>query len=62
MNVAQGKPFSTPLMQMNSYSLDRIFDILIADGCSSLHVELTNHGGFHGAMLYFQRHSGAANL
>jgi 2-polyprenyl-3-methyl-5-hydroxy-6-metoxy-1,4-benzoquinol methylase len=62
MNVVQGKPFSTPLMQMNSYSVDRIFDILANNGCSSLHVELTDHGGFHGAMLYFEKHSGSARL
>ena len=62
MNLVQGKPFSTPLMQMNSYSLDRIFDILADNGCSSLHAELTNHGGFHGAMLYFEKLSGSAKL
>lgn len=62
MNLLQGKAFSTPLMQMNSYSLARIFDILIENGSSNLHVELTNHGGFHGAMLYFEKHSGATKL
>jgi SAM-dependent methyltransferase len=62
MNIVQGKPFSTPLMQMNSYSIDRIFDILSKNGCSSLHIELTNHGGFHGAMIYFEKRSQSAEL
>ncbi len=54
-NRIQGKPFSWPLMQMNSYSMNRIFNILIDSHCLNLHTEFTHHGGFRGAMLYFEK-------
>jgi SAM-dependent methyltransferase len=50
LNLIRHRPFSTPLMQMNSYSMNRIFDILIDAHCSNLHVELLDHGS---PMLYF---------
>lgn len=55
LNLLQRKPFSTPLMQMNSYSMNRIFNILFDAQCSNLHVEFSDHSGIHGAMLYFER-------
>jgi SAM-dependent methyltransferase len=55
MNLAQGRRFSTPFMQMNSYSMSRIFDILMDTNCSNLNVEFWEHRNFRGAMLYFQR-------
>ena len=55
MNLAQGRQFSSPLMQMNSYSMNRVFDILIDTNCSNLNVEFWEHLNFRGAMLYFQR-------
>jgi 2-polyprenyl-3-methyl-5-hydroxy-6-metoxy-1,4-benzoquinol methylase len=55
LNTVQGRPFSWPRMQMNSYSVNRLFNILMDARCSNLHVELSDHGGFRGAMLYFQR-------
>lgn len=54
-NLAQGKSFSWPLMQMNSYSISRVFDILFAARCSNLHVEFEDHGGFRSAILYFEK-------
>jgi SAM-dependent methyltransferase len=55
VNLAKGRPFSTPMMQMNSYSLNRIFNILMDERCSNLHIEFSEHGGFRGAMLYFEK-------
>jgi 2-polyprenyl-3-methyl-5-hydroxy-6-metoxy-1,4-benzoquinol methylase len=55
LNLVQRKPFSTPLMQMNSYSMNRVFNILTDGQCSNLHVEFSNHGGIYGAMLYFEK-------
>jgi SAM-dependent methyltransferase len=55
LNLARHRPYTTPLMQMNSYSMNRIFDILYSSHCSNLHVEFTNHYGHHGAMLYFEK-------
>jgi SAM-dependent methyltransferase len=54
-NIVRRRPFFEPQMQMNSYSINRIFDILIDAHCSNVHVEFSNHGGFHGAMLYFEK-------
>jgi SAM-dependent methyltransferase len=55
MNLAQRRPFFTPLMQMNCYSMNRIFDLLIDAHCSNLRVEFWEHRSFRGAMLYFER-------
>lgn len=55
MNILQHRPASTPLMQMNIYSLRVVFDMLTDTNCSNMHVEFTNHFGFHGAMLYFEK-------
>lgn len=55
VNLAQGRPFARPHMQVNCYSLNRIFEILIEEHCSKLHVEFSDHNGIHGAMLYFEK-------
>jgi SAM-dependent methyltransferase len=55
LNVVQRRPFSNPRMQMNSYSMNRILDILMNGHCSNLRVEFSDHGGYHGAMLYFEK-------
>ena len=55
LNLAQGKPFSEPLMQMNSYSIRRIFDILIDAHCSNVHIQFSEQGTFRGAMIYFEK-------
>jgi 2-polyprenyl-3-methyl-5-hydroxy-6-metoxy-1,4-benzoquinol methylase len=55
LNVVQRRPFSSPMMQMNSYSMNRIFDILMDAHCSNLRVEFSDHIGHHGAMLYFEK-------
>lgn len=55
LNLVQHQPFNTPRMQMNSYSMNRIFDILFRARCSNLHIELVSHGTHHGAMLYFEK-------
>jgi SAM-dependent methyltransferase len=57
MNLVQRRRFSTPLVQMNAYSVDRIFDILIETRCSNLHLEFWEYRSFRGAMLYFERSS-----
>jgi SAM-dependent methyltransferase len=54
-NLAQGKPFSWPLMQMNTYSMNRVFDLLVDSHCANLHAEFEDHGGFRGAILYFEK-------
>jgi SAM-dependent methyltransferase len=55
LNLARHMPFSSPQIQMNCYSMNRIFDLLHDTRCSNVHVEFSDHGGFRGVMLYFVR-------
>jgi SAM-dependent methyltransferase len=55
LNLVRGKSFVHPVMQMNSYSLNRMFGLLLKEGCGSIYTEFTNHAGFLGVMLYFQK-------
>jgi SAM-dependent methyltransferase len=55
LNTMQGRPFSRPMMQMNSYSMSRIFGVLMDSHCTNLYTEFSDHGGFRGAMLYFEK-------
>jgi 2-polyprenyl-3-methyl-5-hydroxy-6-metoxy-1,4-benzoquinol methylase len=55
VNVARGYPFGRPSMLMNRYSINRVFDILMDGQCSKLSVEFSEHAGYRGAMLYFQK-------
>jgi ubiquinone/menaquinone biosynthesis C-methylase UbiE len=55
LNLLQHRAFSTPLMQMNRYSVNRILDILFDLHCSNVHLELSDHGGFHTVMFYFKK-------
>jgi SAM-dependent methyltransferase len=55
INLVRRRPFLSPNMEMHNYSMNRIFGILIDAHCSNLHVEFTNHAGFRGAMLYFEK-------
>jgi SAM-dependent methyltransferase len=55
VNLARGHRFGHPSMGMNTYSLNRISDILIDERCSKLSVDFSEHGSFRGAMLYFEK-------
>ena len=55
LNVLRGKSFKTPLMQMNTYNLNRIFQIIQIEGIKKCHVDYTNHGGELGVQLIFQK-------
>jgi len=54
-NLAQGHPVSRPFMQMNSYPLDRLFRMLQDTGFHRIAIRYSDHGGFLGMMLLFQR-------
>ncbi len=43
------------MVPMYEYDLGRLFELLRAHGCGSIHAELTDHGGHHGAMLLFRK-------
>ncbi|MDX1418709.1 MAG: class I SAM-dependent methyltransferase [Rubricoccaceae bacterium] len=53
-NVAQGRAFGAPQMQMNAYSLSDLFARLYQRRIRRIYTTLTNHSGELGAMLYFQ--------
>jgi SAM-dependent methyltransferase len=56
-NLARGKSFSHPHMEMNHYDMNKILDVLYRHDCHDVHVRFSNHGGFIGAMIYFRRRS-----
>lgn len=55
LNVIKGNPWRQPLMQSNTYSLNRIFAMLLAEGCGSIYSEFSDNGGLLGIMLYFEK-------
>ncbi|HEV2135461.1 MAG TPA: class I SAM-dependent methyltransferase [Terracidiphilus sp.] len=59
INLAQGKSFSWPMVQMNCYSMNRVFDILTSSCCSNLFIEFEDHGEIQSAILYFEKKSAA---
>jgi len=48
----------TPEMQMNAYDLNSLFLGLQKAGVRRVHVEMTNHRGCYGVLLFFKRSSG----
>jgi SAM-dependent methyltransferase len=58
-NIAKGRPFSEPMMQMNEYDVNRILRILHECGAQRIHVNLTKTGSFgapfYGLVVYFQK-------
>lgn len=46
---------STPSMQMNAYALNPVFATLQAANVGCLFAKFTDHGGYHGLMLYFRK-------
>jgi SAM-dependent methyltransferase len=45
----------TPEMEMNPYPLDDLLSLVQDAGGQSLHVELTDHGGCRGVILFFKK-------
>ena len=45
----------TPIMQMNSYSLNKILKILQEHGVNGIYIDFTNHDGNYGTILFFQK-------
>jgi len=58
LNIARGRPASTPIMQVNRYSVTRLLDILSSTGCAEVHVRFTNHDGYRGVLLFARKNSG----
>ena len=58
LNIARGRPASTPMMQSNPYSVTRLLDILSNAGCPEVLVRFTNHDGYRGVLLFARKNSG----
>ena len=54
-NLRRGRPWSAPRMQMNDYDLNRVLGLLQRAGVHDVDVQFTDHGGFWGAALFFQK-------
>jgi SAM-dependent methyltransferase len=56
LNVARGRRWSHPHMQMNVYKLNRLLRVLRANGVELVHVKLGDvSGGYEACTLIFQR-------
>jgi SAM-dependent methyltransferase len=55
VNLAQRRRWGYPFMQMHLYDPARLLRILHGAGCPDVHLSLTDHGGWLGAMLYFRK-------
>jgi SAM-dependent methyltransferase len=58
-NLAKGRPFQEPLMQMNQYNLNRLMRLLQEGGCHLIHLRFTETGSFgqkfYGVIIFFQK-------
>jgi len=58
-NLAHGRPFGEPLMQMNEYDVNRLLCILQEGGCHDVVVRFTETGAFgkpfYGVVLFFRK-------
>ena len=54
-NFVDGKPLNAPFMQMNEYNLNKILSRIMDVGVKKSFLELTDHDGSKGAIIYFQK-------
>jgi 2-polyprenyl-3-methyl-5-hydroxy-6-metoxy-1,4-benzoquinol methylase len=57
LHAQRFKNVTSPVMLMNPYDLNYVFHILQIAGITSMHVELTDHGGSFGVTLFFRKSS-----
>ncbi|MDQ3000444.1 MAG: class I SAM-dependent methyltransferase [Fibrobacterota bacterium] len=55
INLAKGKPFNAPFMQMNGYRLNDLLAAVQETGCEEVRLSLTSHQGHSGAVLMFRK-------
>lgn len=54
-NLLRRRSLNYPAMQMYAYSLDRIFRMLHDHGCHKVIPQFSNHGGYLGVFLIFEK-------
>jgi 2-polyprenyl-3-methyl-5-hydroxy-6-metoxy-1,4-benzoquinol methylase len=55
INLAKGRKFSYPYTLINSYNLNRLFEIVQNNGCEHAYLRFTNHDGLLGVIMMFQK-------
>lgn len=55
VNLLQGRAFRYPLMQMNDYDLNALLRAFQEAGLGDLHLRVTDHGGYLGALIFGRR-------
>ena len=55
INVIRGRPFFTPMMQMNDYNMNNVLRLFQETGVSDMHLRFTDHGGHLGVSLYYKK-------
>jgi trans-aconitate methyltransferase len=53
--VLKGRDFFAPVLQMNSYDVNKLLSMVQGARATDFHAEFTNHGGELGINLYFQK-------
>jgi ubiquinone/menaquinone biosynthesis C-methylase UbiE len=53
-NVFRGRPFNEPIMQIYTYNVNKLLDVLLEKGCHQCHLRFTGHG-HHGVILFFRK-------
>lgn len=55
-NILRGRQLFDPPVQMNEYSLSRLFTMLLKADCGPVLSEFTMHPGVYGVILFFEKH------
>jgi SAM-dependent methyltransferase len=54
-NLAQGRQFGYPLMQMNEYNVNKLLLTLQKHNCHRVHIRFSEHDGHLGVFLFFKK-------
>jgi SAM-dependent methyltransferase len=55
VNLAKGRPFRYPFVEMNSYNVNQLILHLHEHGCHRVHLRFSEHGIHRGAVLFFKK-------
>lgn len=61
-NLMLRRPLRTPLMEMNAYDMNRICALLQRSDCPNVGMRFTDHAGYLGAMVVFQKRAEGQNV
>jgi hypothetical protein len=60
INVLRGRSFFYPEMQMHTYDMNAVLQLLQKSGMQHVHSEFTNHGGNLGVLMCLQKSKSAS--